>query len=137
MGCSRLLTSALFVSLCAAPGTAQDGFSPSPALKGHVPVPVYRMHSRPEVPFMQGGVAIEPKQVSPDLLGGPAANRSWTVLTGKLTAPPLLSQRCYTLREYQFEQEDPRSDVTRLKNYSVCQPSGRVRLKGAIVSPSR
>jgi hypothetical protein len=135
MGCSRLLISALFVSLCAAPGRSQDGFSPSPVLKGQVPV--YRMHSRTELPFMQGGVATEPMQVSPDLLGQAAANRSWTVLTGKLTAPPLLSQRCYTLREYQFEQEDPRSDVTRLKNYSVCQPSGRVRLKVAIISPSR
>jgi hypothetical protein len=138
---SRLLLSSLFVTLCAAPSVAQsaaspqDRFSSSPLLNGQAPS--YRLHSHSVVPFLKDGTALGEVQASPNfkvpnLMDQPAPSRSWTILTGKLSTPPPLSQRCYTLRQYQFEQVDPRSDATRFKDYSACQPSGQVHLKGAL-----
>ena len=143
---SRLLLPSLLVILCAAPGVTQsvvspqNRFSSSPLLNGQIPA--YSLHNRWVVPFLKGGSTPKKLQASPEikvpnLLHQAATNRSVTVLTGKLNHPPTLAQRCYTLRQYQFEQEDPRSDATRFKDFSVCQPAATVHLKGATVSPTR
>jgi len=113
---SRPLIPALFISLCASSVVAQSVPSQqqetTPPALPKAQVPVYRLHNHAEVTFL--------KPDSPEIAGA-VAN----------------SQRCYTLRQYQFEQVDPKSDVTRLKDYTACQPAGKIRLKGAIVNPSR
>jgi hypothetical protein len=106
---------ALFLILCAAPCVAQRAAFPQeqtakPALpKGNVPV--YRLPSNAQVTFLK-----------PD--------------SPRVANAPVDGQRCYALRQYQFEQVDPQSDVTRFKNYSACQSAGQYRLKGAIVVPA-
>ncbi len=117
MGVSRSLIPSLTVILCAATCVAQSSApqqersSPPPLPRDTVPV--YRLHDHAQVTFL--------KPDSPEVAGVLANN----------------SQRCYTLRQYQFEQVDPQSDVTRLRDYTACQPAGKIRLRGAIVSPSR
>ena len=112
---SRLLIPALFVTLSAASGMAQSATSrPEQTWPPQLPkgkVPIYRLHNNAQVTFL--------KPDSPEVAGA-VAN----------------SQRCYTLRQYQFEQVDPKSDVTRLKDYTACQPAGTIRLRGATVAPS-
>jgi len=106
----------LFFIFCAASGTAQSVTSQqqetSPPALPKIQVPVYRLHSHPQMTLL--------KPDSPEIAGAVAG-----------------SQRCYTLRQYQFEQVDPKSDVTRFKGYAACQAPGRIRLKGATVNPSR
>lgn len=142
---SRLLIPAQFIIFCAASSIAQAPASPqnrpSAPLKDQIPTPTYRLHSSSELQFLQGGAAPEQLQTSPNfkvprLLDQPAPNRSMSPMTSRLGNPANLNQRCYTLRQYQFEQVDPKSDVTRLKDYTACQPAGKIRLRGATVTPS-
>ena len=146
MGVSRSLIPALFLTCCAASSTAQSPAPPkirfsTPPLKDQIPTPTYRLHSSSELQFLQGGAAPEQLQTSPNfkvprLLDQPAPNRSMSLMTSHVGNPVNLNQRCYTLRQYQFEQVDPKSDVTRLKDYTACQPAGKIRLRGATVTPS-
>ena len=142
---SRLLIPAQFIIFCAASSIAQSPASSqnrsSAPLKDQIPTPTYRLHSSSELQFLQGGGPPEADQHSfkfraPRLLDGSPTLRSGTALTSTLGDPVNLNQRCYTLRQYQFEQVDPKSDVTRLKDYTACQPAGKIRLRGATVAPS-
>ena len=37
---------------------------------------------------------------------------------------------CYTIRDYEFKRDDPKSDATRLTGYSTCQPRAQLLLRG-------
>ena len=38
---------------------------------------------------------------------------------------------CYTVREYTFTRDNPKSDATRIKDYSACSPASNFHLKAA------
>jgi hypothetical protein len=52
------------------------------------------------------------------------------------TLKELMIPACYSIRDYQFARENPESDVTKLRNYSVCQSSSLFRQRN-IATPGR
>ena len=47
------------------------------------------------------------------------------------------NERCYTVREYRYQRDDPTSDATTFKDYEACQPAAEFRLRAAVAQPVR
>jgi len=74
-----------------------------------------------------GRLVLQGKPFGPTPLRGPLA-------TGQMDTRRTLARNnspCYTIRSYQFTQEDPASDATRFASYSTCLPGAQLMLKGA------
>jgi hypothetical protein len=64
-----------------------------------------------------------------DLL--PAAKLASILAAAKMRLRVQPPETCYSMRNYRFERDDPGSDSTKFKDYSICQPAKQFQAKSA------
>jgi hypothetical protein len=47
------------------------------------------------------------------------------------------SERCYPVREYRIQRNNPNSDATRFKDYLACEPANQFHIRAAVSPPVR
>ncbi len=120
---SRLLALPLLMSICGAPIVAQSSpaTSPLPQL-----LPTRPQDEPAGIRFDQFRWSYPWDGVNPSYIVPPLVSRVTT-----------LKRECYYLRTYRVTRDDPKSDVTRPADSSICQPAARFDLKDAGDSPAQ
>ena len=124
---SRLLLLSMMVSVpavsaaaqTAAPAAVPQQLSPAPE-PGQIRVPALQGHSQVVIIPSDGSARLYAAAPAPEALDRLLQGKRVTRGNGQV---------CYSIRDYQFRQENPGSDATTFSGSSTCRPTKSIHLK--------